>query len=76
MKVSLPRSDDLFEGLFGRLQIPVEKRRHLCLHTGTIETIGQLQFVDVIAPDGTKHRRLIKTGRFGDKDHLIEPGRK
>jgi membrane fusion protein (multidrug efflux system) len=70
VKLRLPRSDDLFEGMFGRLLIPVGERRHLCLLTAAIQTIGQLQFVEVIGPDGLKHRRLIKTGRLGDPGHV------
>ena len=46
------------------------KRRHLCLHTGTIETIGQLQFVDVIGKGDVVERRYIKTGRMGDAQHV------
>ncbi len=69
VKVRLPRSEDMFEGMFGRLVIPVGRRRHLCLHTGAIETIGQLQFVDVVDPDGVLERRFIKTGRYGDQVH-------
>ena len=61
--------EGLFEGMSGRLIIPVEKRRHLCIHTGAIETIGQLQFVDVVGPDEKIERRLIKTGRYGDVNH-------
>ena len=70
VKLRLPRSDDLFEGMFGRLRIPVDKREHLCLHVGAIETIGQLQFVEVIGSDGFKQRRFIKTGRMGDPNHV------
>ncbi len=70
VKVRLPRSKDLFEGMFGRLLIPTGERRHLCLHTGTIERVGQLQFVEVIEDNGTKQRRLITTGRYGDPQHL------
>ena len=69
VKVKLPRSDDLFEGMFGRLKIPAGRRRHLCLHTDAIETIGQLQFVTVIGPDDILERRFIKTGRFGHAQH-------
>ena len=69
VKVRLPRSEDLFEGMFGRLIVPVGRRRHLCLHTGAIQTIGQLQFVDVVVPDGIVERRFIKTGRYGDRIH-------
>ncbi|MCA9025368.1 MAG: efflux RND transporter periplasmic adaptor subunit [Planctomycetaceae bacterium] len=65
VKVDLPAADGLFEGMFGRLKIPVGTRRHLCLPTAAIREIGQLQFVDVIRPDDTLERRFIKTGRQG-----------
>jgi membrane fusion protein, multidrug efflux system len=65
VKVSLPQSSDLYEGMFGRLRIEAGTRRHLCLATRAIEQIGQLEFVDVVLPDGTLQRRLIKTGRLG-----------
>lgn len=66
VKVRLPRSEGLFEGMAGRLLIPAGKRRHLCLATAAIERIGQLQFVEVAdLQNGTKQRRLIKTGRLG-----------
>jgi len=69
VKVTVPRSENLFEGMFGRLIIPVGTRRHLCLHTDTIETVGQLQYVDVVAADNTVQRRMITTGRHGDENH-------
>ena len=69
VKVKLPRSGDLFEGMFGRLLIPLGTRRHLCLHTGAIQTIGQLTFVEVVKPDGMLDRRFIKVGRYGNTDH-------
>ncbi len=65
VKASLPRSDNLYEGMYGRLQIPAGTRRHLCLATGAIVRIGQLEFVDVVTSDQTLQRRLIKTGRLG-----------
>lgn len=65
VKASLPRSDHLYEGMYGRLQIPAGSRRHLCLPTEAIIRMGQLEFVDVVAEDGTLQRRLIKTGRLG-----------
>jgi len=65
VKLSLPPSDDLFEGMFGRVFIPAGERRHLCLNTGAVETIGQNEFVDVVLPDGSLQRRAIKTGRLG-----------
>lgn len=65
VKASLPRSEDLYEGMYGRLQIPAGSRRHLCLATSSIRRIGQLEFVDVVLSDGSLQRRLIKTGRLG-----------
>lgn len=65
VKASLPRSDNLYEGMYGRLQIPAGQRNHLCLATDAIERIGQLEFVDVVMTDGSLQRRLIKTGRLG-----------
>ncbi|KAA5541550.1 efflux RND transporter periplasmic adaptor subunit [Roseiconus nitratireducens] len=65
VKASLPKSEQLYEGMFGRLLIPAGQRRHLCLETDAIVQIGQLEFVDVVLPDGTVERRLIKSGQLG-----------
>lgn len=70
VKASLPRSEDLYEGMYGRLQIPAGSRRHLCLATDSIRRIGQLEFVDVVLEDGSLRRRLIKTGRLGMPDRI------
>lgn len=66
IKVKLPPADDLYEGTFGRLRIEVETRPHLCLHSGAVQRIGQLEFVRVVDPK-TRHveRRFVKTGRRG-----------
>jgi RND family efflux transporter MFP subunit len=65
VKASLPRSEEFFEGMFGRLHIPAGQRRHLCLATDAIHNVGQLEFVEVVAPDGSLEKRYIKTGRIG-----------
>ncbi len=71
VKVALHRSDDLYEGMFGRLRIPVGTRRHLCMPLAAIQTIGQLEFVDVLKPDGhSLERRLITIGRVGVPGHV------
>lgn len=69
VKVKLPISKDLFEGMFGRLLIPAGTRRHLCIHTDAVQTIGQLHFVDVVDADGKLEQRFITVGRFGDPQH-------
>lgn len=65
VKASVPRSPDLYEGMFGRLLIPAGERRHLCLAVDAVTKIGQLEYVDVVLPDDTVERRLIKSGRVG-----------
>jgi RND family efflux transporter MFP subunit len=65
VKASLPRNDNLYEGMYGRLQIPSGSRRHLCLATDAILRIGQLEYVDVVLEDQSLQQRLIKTGRLG-----------
>ena len=67
IKVKLPQHPGLYEGMFGRLIIPAGTRRHLCLHSGAIERVGQLEFVKVLLDpsSGTVERRLIKTGQRG-----------
>ncbi|WP_206054856.1 hypothetical protein [Nitrosococcus wardiae] len=51
------------EGMFGRLIIPVKERVHLCVPTGAVQRIGQLEFVEVVHPDGRLERRFVRTGR-------------
>ncbi|TWT79855.1 Macrolide export protein MacA [Planctomycetes bacterium CA13] len=65
VKASLPKANDLYEGMFGRLRIPSGERRHLCLADNAVVTVGQLEFVDVVLADGTIERRLIKSGQMG-----------
>lgn len=80
VKVALPRSQELYEGMFGRLRLSAGKRRHLCLPTDAIQTIGQLEFVEVVDPqDLTLERRFITTGRLGMPGRIevlsgLEPG--
>lgn len=66
VKVKLPASPDLFEGMYGRLEIPAGVRRHLCLATAAIQSVGQLDFVQVVDAQGEHpERRFIKVGRLG-----------
>ncbi|MCS7305359.1 MAG: efflux RND transporter periplasmic adaptor subunit [Thermoguttaceae bacterium] len=65
VKVRLPRSEELFEGMSGRLLVPTGERDHLCLNMQALYRIGQLEFVDVLHEDGRVERRFVKTGRIG-----------
>ncbi|MFO7902950.1 MAG: efflux RND transporter periplasmic adaptor subunit [Planctomycetota bacterium] len=75
VKVALPRSEGFYEGMFGRLLIPAGSRRHLCLPTRAIQTMGQNEFVYVVEEEGEAgkraiERRFITTGRLGMKGYL------
>lgn len=70
VKIVLPETPGLVEGMFGNVQIEAGRRKHLCLNAAAIKRIGQLDFVEVVQPDGTKERRLIQVGRFGRPGHL------
>lgn len=65
VKASIPQSEGLYEGMFGRLRVATETRRHLCMATDAIVDMGQLEFVDVVLENGTIERRLIKLGQQG-----------
>jgi membrane fusion protein (multidrug efflux system) len=63
VKLAMPKSSDMYEGIFGRLRIPAGTRHYLCLNKAAIDHIGQLEFVNVVLPDGHLERRFITTGR-------------
>lgn len=65
VKVRLPEDDNLYEGMFGRVRIPAGRRRHLCLAADAVQRVGQLEFVQVVGPDGVIERRMIRTGQPG-----------
>lgn len=69
VKVSLPPTPGLLQGMTGVLKIEAGERRHLCLDVRAIHRVGQLEYVFVVNEDGTKERRLIKTGRLGRPGH-------
>lgn len=63
VKAALPRREDLYEGMFGRLQIPAGTREYLCVPEAAVRRIGQLEFVEVVHEDETLERRYVKTGQ-------------
>lgn len=69
VKVALPETPGLVEGMFGRVKLEAAVRDHLCIPVAAIRRVGQLEFVDVVREDGTKERRLIQTGRLGRPGH-------
>lgn len=65
VKLRLPKIDGAYEGMFGRLQIPLDQRTFLCLNLQAVQRIGQLTYVDVVRDDNSLERRMVKLGREG-----------
>jgi RND family efflux transporter MFP subunit len=70
VRASLPRRDDLFPGMFGRLIIPTGSERRLYIPAAALERVGQLEFVTVVMEQGAL-RRYVRTGKRS-QDHGIE----
>ncbi|MDA8402720.1 MAG: efflux RND transporter periplasmic adaptor subunit, partial [Desulfobacteraceae bacterium] len=51
-RISLPRTDGLYPGMFGRLLIPVSEKQTLLIPESAMIRVGQLRMVDVIT-EGT-----------------------
>lgn len=62
VKVRLPHDPRLFSGMFGRVAVPAGEALRLVMPVSAIERIGQLEYVSVIAADGSAARRLVTTG--------------
>ena len=66
----IPASPRLYAGMFGRVRVPGGERRRLVVDARAIETIGQLEFVQVIDADGRSLRRLVTTGRPAEEGRV------
>jgi RND family efflux transporter MFP subunit len=62
VKVLLPEEPTLFEGLFGRLLIQTGERDMLCIPRAAVQSVGQLDFVEVVRDDETLERRYVTLG--------------
>jgi HlyD family secretion protein len=71
VKVSLPATQGLYPGMFGRLLVPVEERGVVTVHRDALIRVGQLEMVSVLAGDRWE-RVFIKTGRaMGDRIEVL-----
>ena len=63
VKISLPlESRTLYIGTFGRLQIPVGNLDRIVIPLTAVQTIGQLEVVEVVDEHGTLERRFVRSG--------------
>ena len=72
VKVALPsdRTDSLYIGTFGRLEIPVGQLDRIVVDARAVQTIGQLEVVDVVVEQDQFERRFIRVGQHFD--NLVE----
>ena len=68
----MPAHEGLYPGMFGRLRIPAGQRARICVPSGAVERVGQLEFVYVVHDDGKVERRFVKTGEPCNGDNLVE----
>lgn len=70
VKVSLPSREGLFPGMFGRLQVPMEKKTVVVAPKEAVKQIGQLEVVTIME-NGRWKKVFVKTGRELP-DHGVE----
>jgi RND family efflux transporter MFP subunit len=71
VKTPLPYRSDLRPGMFGRLWFDGRERQVLLIPGAAVRNIGQLETVQVAAPDGVKIRQ-VKTGkRYGPDVEIL-----
>jgi multidrug efflux pump subunit AcrA (membrane-fusion protein) len=70
IKVSLPRQEGMYTGMFGRVLIPAGERKRLLIPTASVDRVGQLDFVGVVGKQGQRTRRLVTLGPPADQDRV------
>jgi len=70
VKVGLPKGENVYTGMFGRLVIPTGQRTRVLVPRAAVQTVGQLTFVTVVGPDQRLARRLITLGPPADSENF------
>ncbi|MBS1706776.1 MAG: efflux RND transporter periplasmic adaptor subunit [Armatimonadetes bacterium] len=72
LKSTLPESNQLKSGMFGRVQIPLEGQTSIAIPTQAIWEREGLHHVFVLNPEGIAHLRIISIGSsFGDQTEVL-----
>lgn len=68
VKFALPTSttSSLLPGMFGRVTITVGQMKRIWLPVEAIQTIGQLDLIEIVLPDNTLSRRFVRVGRHSE----------
>ncbi|MCF8031930.1 MAG: efflux RND transporter periplasmic adaptor subunit [Desulfarculaceae bacterium] len=62
VKVSLPAEQGLYPGVFGRLLVPMDKRKAVLVPARAVSRVGQLEMV-LAKQDGRWQKVMVTTGR-------------
>jgi RND family efflux transporter MFP subunit len=66
VKVTGPCPPNVYAGMFGRMILPVGEREEILVPETAVQTLGQVEIVFVVLPDGGVLRRFVRTGRNTD----------
>jgi membrane fusion protein (multidrug efflux system) len=73
VKVTGPCPEGVFSGMFGRILIPLDEEQVLVIPRQAVQSIGQLDLVNV-ATQGAVSRRAVRLGRIFGKDVEVLSG--
>lgn len=62
VKARIERSESFLEGQYGRLFVPLERRKKLLVPAAALQVLGQLDFVEVVTAERGIERRFVKRG--------------
>jgi HlyD family secretion protein len=72
VKVAMPPIEGLYPGMFGKLRIPVGRRRIVTVPASAVRRVGQLELVTGQQTDDGWQTRHVKTGaRIGDAVEIL-----
>ena len=71
VKVTGPCPPGVYPGMFGRLRVPLDDRRAVCIPASAVRQVGQLDLVDVVETGDRLQRRLVQLGQVID-DQRVE----
>jgi len=64
VKISGPCPPGIYSGMFGRIKVPVGKRREIHLPETALNHVGQIEWVYVVLEGNKVLRRFVQTGRW------------
>jgi hypothetical protein len=73
VKVTGPCPDGMYSGMFGRILIPLDEKQVLVIPRQAVQTVGQLDLVDV-ATQGAVSRRAVRLGQTIGQDVEVLSG--